>query len=140
MRLGGFSGLLGTNTAQLSVGARLSDGLERGEGLLLFCNFTVLNDRLHLLDRHNWSLQLCGQLALLGSSLTLAQLLLFVNREQNQFALVLLQALDVLLPRLDRLVLATGVDRDANGARKAGGQTSTLERRQKLNKRDQRVK
>ena len=59
----------------------------------------------HLLVGLNAALELSGLLALLGSGVSLPRLL-GVDREEDQFRLVLLQPLWVLLRGLDRLVCA----------------------------------
>lgn len=103
--------------------------MESGKLLLLLGDGAELHLRHRLRDRQNLALQLRGGLALLDGGLTLAQLAVLVDREQDQLAAVLLQALHVLLARLDRLVATTAVDGDANGAGERSGQTGILQDR-----------
>lgn len=77
----------------------------------------------------NWqygSAVLGGNFAFLFGGLALAQLPLLMDWEQDQLAAVFLEALDVLLLRLNGLVAATSVDGNTDGLSKASGQTSSL--------------
>lgn len=111
--------------------ARVQTGLthrqERRELLLLVGDRAELDGGLLVDDRQHRAADLGRQLALLLGRFALAQLLLRVDREQDQLAAVLLQPLDVLLAALDRLVLAARVNGDADGLREALGQTGTLQ-------------
>lgn len=104
-----------------------TQSVERRELLLLVGDLAELDDGLRLNDGLQLAAELRGGLALLLGGLALAQLAVGVDGEQDQLAAVLLQSLHVLLARLDRLVVATTVDRDADGARKGWGQTSSLD-------------
>lgn len=101
--------------------------MESGELLLLVGDLAELDRWLGLKDGLQLATELGGRLALLLGRLTLAQLAVGVDGEQNQLAAVLLQSLDILLARLDRLVVATTIDRDADGAGESWGQTGTLQ-------------
>lgn len=108
------------------VQTSLAHGEEGGELLLLLSDRAELDRCLLVDDRQHWATQLGGQLAFLLGGFTLAQLLLLMDREQNQLAAVLLQALDVLLTAFDRLVLTAGIDGNSDGLGESLGQTSTL--------------
>lgn len=49
-----------------------------------------------------------------------------MDGEEDELALILLQALDVALTRFDRLVATTLIDGDADGAGECGGETRGL--------------
>lgn len=100
--------------------------VESGELLLFLGDLAELHNGLCLDNGQQLAAELGGGLALLLGGLALAQLAVGMNGEEDQLAAVLLQSLDILLARLDRLVVATSVDRDADGAGKSGGQTSSL--------------
>lgn len=86
------------------------DGVESGEFLFVFLDRAEFNDWLGLNEWHDRSSQLCRQFAFFLGGLTLAQLAVLVDGEEDQLVLILLQALNVLLTRLDRLVATTLVD------------------------------
>lgn len=102
--------------------------VESGEFLFVFLDSTELDDGLGLGDRHDCSDELCREFTLLLGGFTLAQLAVLVGWEEDELALVLLQALNVLLTRFDGLVAATLVNSDSNGAGESGGETSRLKR------------
>lgn len=106
----------------------LANSKEGRELLLLLGDRTELNLWLLVHNWHHRSAQLGGQLAFLLGGLALAQLLLLVDREQDQLAAVFLQALDVLLAAFDGLVLTAGIDSDSDSLGESLGQTSSLKR------------
>lgn len=111
------------------VQTSLADSEEGRELLLLLGDRAELDRGLLVHDWHHRTTQLGGQLALFLGGLTLAQLLLLVDREQNQLAAVFLQALDVLLTAFNGLVLTAGIDGDSDGLGESLGQTSSLQER-----------
>lgn len=105
-----FSGLLCALTSGAGSNTSAMDGVESREFLFVVLNSAEFNDWLGLNEWHDWSSQLCCQFAFLLGGLTLAQLAVLVDGEEDQLVLIFLQALNVLLTRLDRLVTATLVD------------------------------
>lgn len=71
--------------------------VEGREFLFVFLDRTEFNDWLGLNEWHDWSSQLCGQFAFFLGGFTLAQFAVLVNWEEDELALIFLQALNVLL-------------------------------------------
>lgn len=121
-----FTGLLCALTSGTGSDTSTVDGVEGRELLLVLLDSAEFNHWLGLHERHEWTSQLCGQFAFLLGGFALAQLTVLVDREEDQLVLVFLQALNVLLTRLDGLVAATLVDCNSDGAGESGGETSGL--------------
>ena len=119
-------GLLGPRSGYPLGVASETERIERTE-LLLFLrrNARSLGRNNSPLDGQNNTLQLLCQLDLLGRGVSLLGLAGLFG-EEDQLGSVVLQASDVSLQRLDRLVGATNVDRNADGTSDVGGDARTL--------------
>lgn len=101
------------------------------EALLFLRNFTEFNFWHSANNGQHGSLQLSGDFAFLFGGFTFPQLLLFMYWEQDQFAAVFLEALNVFLLTFDGLVAATSVNNDSDGLGESSGQTGGLEIKQR---------
>lgn len=98
-------------------------GVEGGESLFVLLNRTEFDDGFRLDERHDRTGELRRQFAFLLGGFTLAQLAVLVDGEEDELVLVFLQALNVLLTRLDRLVAATTINRNSDGSGESSGET-----------------
>lgn len=110
-----FLGLLGALTSGAGSYTSTVKSIEGREFLFVLLDRTEFNDWLGLKEWHDWSSQLCGQFAFFFGGFTLTQLAILMDGEEDQLVLVLLQALNILLTRLNRLVAATTINSDSDG-------------------------
>lgn len=92
-----FLRLLGTLTSGAGSNTSAMKSVEGREFLFVFLNRAELDNWLRLQQWHDRSGELCGELAFFLGGLTLAQLAVLMNWEEDQLVLVFLQALNVLL-------------------------------------------
>lgn len=88
--------------------------MESREFLLFVGDLSEFHNWWRFRQRQNWSLELCSKFAFLFCGFTLAQLLLVVDREQNQSASVFFEPLDIFLNAFNRFVAATVINSDAD--------------------------
>lgn len=84
--------------------------MESGELLLLIGDGAELNCWLSLDDGQDLSTELSSGLALLFGCFALAEFTVGMDGEEDQLASVFLESLDILLARLDGLVVTTTVN------------------------------
>ena len=124
--LGSFLCFLGTLTSGTSGDACTVESVEGGEFLFVFSDSAELDDWLGLGDWHNCADELCREFTFLFGGFTLAQFAVLVDWEENQLALIFLQALNVLLTGFNRLVATTLVNGNSDGAGESRRETSSL--------------
>jgi hypothetical protein len=93
----GFLCLLGALSSGAGSDTSAVKGVEGGEFLFVFLDGAELDDWLRLKQWHDGSGELGSEFTLLLGGFTLLQLAVLVDWEENELALVFLQALDVLL-------------------------------------------
>lgn len=107
--------------------------MESREFLFIVSNLSEFHDRFRFRQRQNGSLELCGKLTFLFGSFTLAQLLLVVDREQNQSASIFFEPLDIFLNAFNRLVAPTIINSNSDCLCKLWCDFCTLRENKKKN-------
>jgi len=125
-RFGGLLGLLFTNANQSSIGASATKSVVGVELLLLLCWNTSLLGTLMLNNRQNGISELLGLADLFHGRFTLSDLF-GVQWEQDESRAVLLKTSHILLNRLDRSILSSIVDLDANSWCKLSSNTGRFQ-------------
>jgi len=115
-----------TNSHKSGISSGPAESREGVELLLLLCGYTCLLLLCWLGDWKNWSLQLCSQLRLLNSWISLPWFL-GVKREENQLGSVLLETLNVPLERLHTSIASPVIHGDSDGSGIVLAKTSSVD-------------